>query len=49
MIMMAPETYYDCYLKGKSKEAIIKKIRSLKREINQIKFRLEASVVLAIL
>lgn len=46
MIMMAPETYYEWYLKGRSKEEIIKKIRSLKREINQIKFRLEAPDIL---
>ena len=45
MIMMDPETYYECYLKGRSKEELIQRIRSLKREINHIIFRLEAPAV----
>lgn len=40
-MMIGPEGYYEVNLKGKTKQEILKKIRSLKREINQLKRSLE--------
>ena len=36
-MMISPEGYYEVNLKGKSQQDILKEIRSLKREINQLK------------
>lgn len=36
-MMISPEGYYEMNLKGKSQQDILKEIRSLKREINQLK------------
>ncbi|MBQ9594046.1 MAG: hypothetical protein IJR36_09250, partial [Lachnospiraceae bacterium] len=40
-MMISPEMYYDEHLRGKSKEEILREIRSLKREINRLKRELE--------
>ena len=40
-MMISPEGYYEVSLKGKSKAEILKEIRSLKREINQLKQYME--------
>ena len=40
-MMISPETYYDEYLKGKTAEQIMSRIRSLKREINYLKNTME--------
>lgn len=40
-MMISPEGYYEVNLKGKSQGEILKEIRSLKREINQLKRYLE--------
>lgn len=40
-MMISPEGYYEVSLKGKSKAEILKEIRSLKREINQLKRYME--------
>lgn len=40
-MMISPETYYEMELKGKSQQEILKKIRSLKREINKLKKLIE--------
>ena len=40
-MMISPEGYYEVNLKGKSQQDILKEIRSLKREINQLKRHLE--------
>ena len=40
-MMIDPETYYEEYLKGKTAEQIVSKIRSLKREINYLKNTME--------
>ncbi|MGM9942308.1 MAG: hypothetical protein ACI32N_10040 [Bulleidia sp.] len=40
-MMISPETYYEMNLKGKSQQEILKEIRSLKREIGQLKKSLE--------
>ena len=40
-MMISPESYYETNLKGKSQQEILKEIRSLKREINQLKRYLE--------
>ena len=40
-MMISPEGYYEVNLKGKSQTEILKEIRSLKREINQLKRYLE--------
>ena len=35
-MMFSPDEYYECFLKGKSAEQIMSRIRSLKREINRL-------------
>ena len=40
-MMISPETYYEMNLKGKSLEEIMKKIRSLKIQIGQLKRSIE--------
>lgn len=40
-MMISPETYYEEYLKGKTKEQILSAIRGLKREIGRLKNTLE--------
>ena len=40
-MMISPEGYYEVSLKDKSQEEILKEIRSLKREISQLKRYLE--------
>lgn len=40
-MMVSPETYYEMNLKGKSQEEIMKKIRSLKIQIGQLKRSIE--------
>lgn len=40
-MMVSPETYYEMNLKGKSQEEIMKKIRSLKIQIGQLKRSVE--------
>ena len=40
-MMISPETYYEMNLKGKSQEEIMKKIRSLKIKIGQLKRSIE--------
>lgn len=40
-MMISPETYYEEYLKGKTKEQILSAIRGLKREIGRLKNALE--------
>ena len=40
-MMISPETYYEINLKGKSQEEIMKKIRSLKIQIGQVKRSIE--------
>ena len=40
-MMISPETYYEMNLKGKSQEEIMKKIRSLKIQIGQLKRSIE--------
>ena len=40
-MMISPETYYEMNLKGKSQEEIMKKIRSLKIHIGQLKRSIE--------
>ena len=40
-MMISPETYYEINLKGKSQEEIMKKIRSLKIQIGQLKRSIE--------
>lgn len=40
-MMISPEGYYEVNLKGKSQQDILKEIRSLKREINQLKRYME--------
>ena len=40
-MMISPESYYETYLKGKSQQEILKEIRSLKRENNQLKKKIE--------
>lgn len=40
-MMISPEGYYEVSTKGKSQEESLKEIRSLKREINQLKRYLE--------
>ena len=40
-MMISPEGYYEVSLKGKSQAEILKEIRSLKREIKQLKQYLE--------
>ena len=40
-MMISPDSYYDEYLKGKTKEQILSTIRGLKREIGRLKNALE--------
>ena len=40
-MMISPEGYYEVILKGKSQQEILREIKSLKREINQLKQYLE--------
>ena len=40
-MMISPEGYYEVSLKGKAQAEILKEIRSLKREINQLKRYME--------
>ena len=40
-MMISPETYYEEYLKGKTKEQILSAIRGLKKEIGRLKNMLE--------
>lgn len=40
-MMISPEVYYQMNLKDKSQPEILKEIRSLKREINQLRRDLE--------
>lgn len=40
-MMITPETYYSMCLQGKTKEEIMQKIRSLKRQINKLKTIIE--------
>ena len=40
-MMIGPEGYYEVCLKGKSQQDILKEIRSLKKEINQLKRHME--------
>lgn len=40
-MMMSPEAYYECYLKGKTPDQIMTCIRSLKKEIGHCKKQLE--------
>lgn len=40
-MMISPETYYEIELKGKSQQEILKAIRSLRREISNLKKELE--------
>ena len=40
-MMISPETYYEMNLKSKSQEEIMKKIRSLKIQIGQLKRSIE--------
>ena len=40
-MMISPEGYYEVSLKGKTQAEILKEIRSLKREINQLKRYME--------
>ena len=35
--MISPESYYETYLKGKTKEQIMTAIRGLKQEIGHLK------------
>ena len=35
-MMISPETYYEFELKGKTREEILREIRSLKREIKRL-------------
>ena len=46
-MMISPETYYEMNLKGKSQEEIMKKIRSLKIQIRQLKRSIENTDVMA--
>ena len=39
--MISPESYYEEYLKGKTKEEIMTAIRGLKQEIGRLKSTLE--------
>ncbi len=41
-MMISPEAYYEICLKGKSKEDILKEIKSLKREINKLRKKIES-------
>lgn len=40
-MMISPESYYEEYLKGKTKEEIMTAIRGLKQEIGRLKSTLE--------
>ena len=40
-MMIGPEGYYEEYLKGKDADGVLRKIRSLKREINRLKRTME--------
>jgi hypothetical protein len=40
-MMIGPEGYYEEYLKGKDADGVLRKIRSLKREINSLKRTME--------
>ena len=40
-MMISPESYYEEYLKGKTKEEIMTAIRGLKQEIRRLKSTLE--------
>lgn len=40
-MMISPESYYEEYLKGKTKEEIMTAIRGLKQEIGQLKNSME--------
>ena len=40
-MMISPESYYEEYLKGKTKEEITTAIRGLKQEIGRLKSTLE--------
>ena len=46
-MMISPETYYEMNMKGKSQEEIMKKIRSLKIQIRQLKRSIENTDVMA--
>lgn len=39
--MISPESYYEAYLKGKTKKEIMTAIRVLKQEIGRLKITLE--------
>ena len=41
-MMISPETYYEEYLQGKSKFAILQEISLLKREIDRLKEVMES-------
>ena len=43
--MISPETYYEEYLKGKTKEQIMSAIRGLKQEIGRLKNTLENKIL----
>lgn len=36
-MMISPESYYEEFLKGKSKEEILRSIRGLKKEFGRLK------------
>ena len=40
-MMISPESYYEEYLKGKTKEQIMTAIRGLKQEIGRLKNSME--------
>ena len=40
-MMLSPETYYECNLKGKNANQIMREIDSLKKEIRELKETME--------
>ena len=42
-MMISPEAYYEEYLRGASREQILKQIHSLEKEIRELKQELEAN------
>lgn len=40
-MMLSPETYYECNLKGKNAKQIMREIDSLKKEIRELKKTME--------
>ena len=40
-MMISPESYYETYVKGKTKEEIMSVIKDLKREISRLKYKME--------